>query len=221
MFLIPNAVIWIINKNITETSIASNALILIYTLRMAIYNFSRHEGECWRFQNMREDMMKKGIKVYYVLSYLQIYFVQSIIQIIICCPVLFLSIFSTPGFNEQSIAGVVIASLGLTFETVADIQLFMFKKDAQNKGQFMKEGLWRYSRHPNFFGESIFWLGLFINACSIHNGWITFFSPVIITLLVRYVSGVPLLEKEFAKRPGFKTYESETNCFIPWFPKEI
>jgi steroid 5-alpha reductase family enzyme len=99
MFLIPNAVIWIINKNTTQTSIASNVLLLIYTLRMSIYNFSRHEGEEWRYQNMREDMMKNGVKVYYVLSYLLIYFTQSIFQILICCPVLFLAIFSTPGFN--------------------------------------------------------------------------------------------------------------------------
>ena len=149
-------------------------------------------------------MMKNGVKVYYVLSYLLIYFTQSIFQILICCPVLFLAIFSTPGFNAQSIAGVVIASLGLTFETVADIQLLLFKRDPHNKGFFMKNGLWRYSRHPNFFGESIFWWGLFINACSVHNGWITFYSPLIVTLLVRFVSGVPILEKEFAKRPGFK-----------------
>ena len=71
----------------------------------------------------------------------------------------------------------------------------------------MKGGLWRYSRHPNYFGEAVFWWGLFIVACSFEKGWITFFSPLIITLLLRYVSGVPILEKEFEKRPGFKLYQ--------------
>lgn len=84
----------------------------------------------------------------------------------------------------------------------------------------MKEGLWRYSRHPNYFGEAAFWWGIYITACSFEKGWITFYSPLIITLLLRFVSGVPILEKEFAKRPGFKQYAAETNIFIPWFPKE-
>ena len=84
----------------------------------------------------------------------------------------------------------------------------------------MRQGLWRYSRHPNYFGEAVFTLGLFIIACSVEKGWITFYSPLIITLLLRYGSGVPILEKEFEKRPGFEDYKKETNCFIPWFPKD-
>jgi steroid 5-alpha reductase family enzyme len=84
----------------------------------------------------------------------------------------------------------------------------------------MKQGLWRYSRHPNYFGETLFTIGLFIIALSVHNGWITFYSPLIIILLLRYVSGVPILEAEFQKREGWTEYERETNCFIPWFPKD-
>jgi len=114
----------------------------------------------------------------------------------------------------------VIASLGLGIETIADLQLYYFKKNPKNHGLFLKSGLWRYSRHPNYFGEAVLWWGLYILACSVSNGWITFYSPLIITLLLRFVSGVPLLEKEFAKRPGFKQYCEETNVFIPWFYKQ-
>ena len=118
------------------------------------------------------------------------------------------------------IVGIVIASFGLIFEIIADQQLYYFKKDPANQGLFMKQGLWRYSRHPNYFGETLFTLGLFIIALSVYNGWITFYSPLIIILLLRYVSGVPILEKEFQKRDGWTEYERETNCFIPWFPKD-
>lgn len=98
MFVIPNAVVWIINKNTTETSIAANVLILAWAVRMSIYNVKRHHGEEWRYREMRAGWMKSGsMSLYYLLSYLLIYFTQSIFQIIINCPVLFLSIFSTSG----------------------------------------------------------------------------------------------------------------------------
>lgn len=84
----------------------------------------------------------------------------------------------------------------------------------------MKGGLWRYSRHPNYFGESLFWWGIFLLACVYDYGWVTFYAPLIITLLVRYVSGIPILEKEFEKRPGFRQYSQETNVFVPWFPRK-
>lgn len=151
-----------------------------------------------------------------------IYFIQSIFQLLINCPVLFLSIFSTEGIADgQFTVGVIMASLGLILETVADWHLFVFKRDPNNKGKFLTAGLWRYSRHPNYFGEAVFWWGLFIVACSFEKGWITFYSPLIITLLLRYVSGVPILEKNFETRPGFKEYQQQTNVFFPWFPKEV
>jgi steroid 5-alpha reductase family enzyme len=149
-----------------------------------------------------------------------IFFVQSVFQPLINAPALFLSIWSTDGIEEpQFIAGLILAICGLLFETVADIQLSLFKKDPKNKGVVLTRGLWRDSRHPNYFGEACFWWGIYVMACSFERGWITFFGPLILTLLVRYVSGVPILEKNFAKRPGFKRYERETNTFFPWFPK--
>jgi steroid 5-alpha reductase family enzyme len=80
-------------------------------------------------------------------------------------------------------------------------------------------GLWKYSRHPNYFGEALLWWGLYLITCSIPKGWIFFFSPLIISLLLRYVSGVPLLEKHFAKNPQFQDYAKRTSIFFPWFPK--
>ena len=95
MHVIPNAVIWIINKNTTEASIACNVLLLCWALRMAAYNISRHKEEDWRFQNMRADFNKAGPVAYYFITYFGIYFMHSIFQLIINCPAMFLSIWST------------------------------------------------------------------------------------------------------------------------------
>ena len=124
MFLIPNAVVWIINSNTTQVSIACNVLLLVWALRMAIYNISRHHGEEWRYRNMRADFVAKGgPRMYYVLAYVFIYFMQSIFQLIINSPALFLSIWSTTGGTStpQFIIGVILASLGLLIETIADL----------------------------------------------------------------------------------------------------
>lgn len=87
--------------------------------------------------------------------------------------------------------------VGFLFEGIADGQMLNFKLKKENKGKIMKYGLWKYSRHPNYFGESLMWWGIYLIACSIEKGWIAFFSPLIITLLLRFVSGVPLLEKKY------------------------
>lgn len=100
MFLIPNAVVWIINGNPTQTSIATNVLLLLWAVRMAAYNIKRHHTEDWRYVEMRKGWEEKGKCAYYALSYLMIYFMQSIFQVIINSPALFLSIWSTSGIAE-------------------------------------------------------------------------------------------------------------------------
>jgi steroid 5-alpha reductase family enzyme len=81
--------------------------------------------------------------------------------------------------------------------------------------------LWKYSRHPNYFGEALLWWGLYLITCGVKNGFLTFFSPLIITLLLRYVSGVPLLEKHFKDNVKFQEYSKITNIFVPGFPKKV
>ena len=85
----------------------------------------------------------------------------------------------------------------------------------------IKNGLWRYSRHPNYFGEALLWWGIFLIAVSVEFGWITVFAPLFITLLIRFVSGVPLLEEKYKNRPEFQIYMKETNVFVPWFVRKV
>jgi len=133
---------------------------------------------------------------------------------------LFTSIYSEKSKHlfVQEYIGAVIFALGLIFESVGDYQLSAFIKNPENKGKIIKTGLWRYTRHPNYFGEAALWWGIYLIACGIKWGWVTFYSALVITLLVRFVSGVPFLEKKYKDRKDWQIYCKETNVFVPWFP---
>lgn len=104
---------------------------------------------------------------------------------------------------------------------MGDYQNIVFKDKPENKGKIMTQGLWRYTRHPNYFGEVVMWWGLYIVACGTPEGWKTFFGPLFIHLLLLFVSGVALTERYQKKKPEFRVYMKETNAFIPWFYTEV
>ena len=115
--------------------------------------------------------------------------------------------------------GLSVWLLGFFFESVSDFQLARFKADSRNEGQVMKQGLWAYSRHPNYFGESLIWWGIFLIALATPNSWWTVMSPIVITTVLLKMTGIPLMEKSIAdQRPGYIEYIKSTNAFFPWFP---
>jgi steroid 5-alpha reductase family enzyme len=116
--------------------------------------------------------------------------------------------------------GLFLWMIGFVFEATADWQLTQFKKDPSNKGKVMNRGLWKYSRHPNYFGESLVWWGFFVIVLSSPAFWWTIISPATITFLLLRVSGVRLLERTIQKRrPEYEAYIRNTSAFFPWFPK--
>ena len=121
-------------------------------------------------------------------------------------------------FVWSDYVGFLVFAMGFFMETASDAQLAKHIANPDpDKGKFCKTGFWRYTRHPNYFGEAMLWWGLFIVSLGIPKGYITVFSPLIITLLLRYVSGVPPLERKAKKHPEWAQYEAETSIFIPWF----
>ena len=117
--------------------------------------------------------------------------------------------------------GLAVWLLGFLFESVSDYQLARFKAVASNKGRVMRQGLWAYSRHPNYFGESLVWWGIFLIAFSTPNSWWTVVSPIVITVVLLKMTGIPLMEKSIAdKRPAYADYIKNTNAFVPWFPRK-
>jgi steroid 5-alpha reductase family enzyme len=121
-----------------------------------------------------------------------------------------------------SIAGIILALAGIAFETVGDAQLEQFRADPANKGQVMDRGLWRYTRHPNYFGDACTWWGIWLVAVAGGGyGFWTILSPVLLTWMLMKWSGAPILEKGLAKtRPGYADYIRRTSGFVPWWPRK-
>jgi steroid 5-alpha reductase family enzyme len=117
------------------------------------------------------------------------------------------------------VIGFALALFGLAFEAIADAQLARFKADAGSTGRVLDRGLWRYTRHPNYFGEFCVWWGLYLVAVGAGGAW-TIFSPLLMTLLLLRVSGVALLEKDIVeRRPAYRDYVARTNAFFPGPPR--
>lgn len=117
-------------------------------------------------------------------------------------------------------AGLAVFAVGLFFEAVGDLQLARFRAEPANRGRVMDRGLWRYTRHPNYFGDCLAWWGLWLVAAGTPLGPWTIVSPLAMTFLLLRVSGVPILERGLAKtRPGYAAYAARTPAFVPWLPK--
>lgn len=192
-------------------------LVTIWGVRLAWHIHSRNRGknEDYRYLAWR----KEWGNWFYLRSYLQIYLLQGIFLFLIISPVLLINQSTDSSINQVDILGVMVWMIGFFFESTGDSQLAKFIKNPENKGKLMQEGLWRYTRHPNYFGEVTQWWGLWLMALSTPYGWITVIGPLTITLLILKVSGIPLLEEKMAKHPEFDEYKRKTSMFIPWPPK--
>ena len=192
-------------------------LITIWGLRLSIYILIRNWGkpEDFRYQVWR----KQHGANWWWYSLLQVFLLQGLLLVIIAAP--FLAAQHSPTPDRLGVLDIVAIPLWITgfiFESVGDLQLKRFKANPANKGKVMDRGLWRYTRHPNYFGDATQWWAFYLIAASA-GGWWTIFSPIIMTTLLLRVSGVKLLEKTLDTRPGYKEYSERTSEFIPWFPK--
>lgn len=204
-------------------------LVSIWGLRLAIHIGRRHSGEDWRYKTIIRPRWKdKGAVGQAISAYLYVFMMQGTFSMFVNASAMFImrdSIKESTGADHLTpvqILGTFVAFTGLLVEIAADMTLQSHRDDPKMKGQTCKSGLWRYSRHPNYFGESVFWWGIFIMAYSLKGGVRTVYSAVFITYLVRYLSGVEMLEKyKQRQRPEFRVYMMETSPFIPMPYKEI
>jgi steroid 5-alpha reductase family enzyme len=194
-------------------------LVVIWGLRLAIHILMRNRGkrEDFRYAKWRKDWGRNWA----LRSYLQVFLLQGFFILTITYPLIIISQSVLDGPNLLDIFGGLVWLTGFFFEAVGDAQLLAFKKDPASKGKIMITGLWRYTRHPNYFGESAMWWGIWIILLSNRFGYLGILSPVIITILLRYVSGVPMLEKKYQNDPLFQDYAIRTSAFIPLPPRKI
>lgn len=190
-------------------------LVAIWGLRLSLHIFlrNRHHGEDYRYAAMRAHHGRR----FWWYSLFSVFLLQAVLAWLISAPLLwFLFHSGDVAFGAAQMSGLVIWSIGFFFETVGDAQLKRFKANRQNAGKLLNTGLWSITRHPNYFGDALLWWGYWSFALSIPMGWVTFFGPLIMTLLIRYVSGVALLEKSMnTSKPGYTAYVASTPPFIP------
>ncbi len=207
------AAYYITNYEISGRAILITVLISIWGIRLAIFVFQRNRGkkEDFRYLNWRNTW-----KLFYLRSYFQIYLLQATMLLLIISPfTILMSQGSQPDLNYLDLIGATVWLIGFLFEAVGDYQLSAFKKKPENKGKIIESGLWKYTRHPNYFGEVSLWWGIFIITASSPGFLYGILGPLTITVLILFVSGVPMLEEKYKGNPEFEAYKKKTSKFFP------
>ena len=195
------------------------ALVTIWGLRLAIHLFTRNHGngEDFRYRAMRKHHGDR----FGLISLGTVFGLQGVLMFVVSLPVQLGQADPTPSIGVIAFIGIALWLVGMFFETVGDLQLAAFKKDPDSRGKVMSTGLWRYTRHPNYFGDACVWWGIGLVAAETGAGAWGLIGSVVMTVLLRRVSGVTFLEKTMAKRrPGYTEYVVTTSPFIPRPPKK-
>ncbi len=193
-------------------------LVTLWGLRLSVYIYLRNKGrpEDFRYAQWRRE---HGARWWWV-SFFKVFCLQGVLLLIIALPLI--AVQTTRSARSLSLldfAGTVLWTIGFFFEAAGDYQLARFRAKSSNAGKVMRTGLWRYTRHPNYFGDTVQWWGLYALAAA-SGAWWAVLSPVLMTILLLRVSGVTLLEQAMKTRPGYEEYVRTTNAFLPWFPRQ-
>ncbi|MGL5540656.1 MAG: DUF1295 domain-containing protein [Erysipelotrichaceae bacterium] len=189
-------------------------LVALWGVRLSWHLARRNLGkpEDFRYQAMRERWAPHA----WSRAYVQVFMLQALFLFLIEGSVLYLMQTPSRPISLWDVLGASVALLGILVESVADTQLRRFKK--QPRGRFLTTGLWKYSRHPNYFGETLVWWGIWIMALGA-QGWFTVYAPLTITGLLLFVSGIPMLEAKYQDNPDYQRYAAKTSKFVLWPPK--
>ncbi len=193
-------------------------LVMLWGFRLSYYLFKRNykKEEDYRYKDMRQ---RWGNKVN-INAYFKVFMLQGLLMSTIALPIIFFNASNLEKLNLLNIFGIIIWIIGYIFEVIGDYQLKKFIKNPNNKGKIMTSGLWKYTRHPNYFGESVMWWGIFLITINSSLSYYGIISPIFITFLLVFISGIPLLEKKYENNKEFQEYAKKTSKFIPWFVKK-
>jgi steroid 5-alpha reductase family enzyme len=217
-FIILALLLLFTNQTFFTTQIIIALLIITWGIRLAVYLFSRmlKIGRDSRFDDIRDNFLK----------FVGFWTLQAVSVWIIMLPsTVALSSETNPNVIWLAGLGLFVSSIGLIIETTADYQKYVFKNDPNNRGTWIQSGIWKYSRHPNYFGEMLVWWGLFIIGIGYRSEVyrLTILSPIYLTLLLLFVSGVPTLEKKYDQRykdnEDYQQYKESTSLIVPLPPK--
>jgi len=207
----------LLSPEVDGRSLLLLALVVIWAARLGTFLFRRirKAGKDARFDELKTSFSR----------FLLTWTLQGLwVSLTLAAALAAITTTTRKGLDVFALIGFLIWALGFAFEVVADAQKSRFRADPANKGKFIHKGLWAWSRHPNYFGEIVLWIGVAIIALPVLQGWqwVTLISPVFVTLLITRVSGVPLLEKRADEKWGgqedYEAYKERTPVLIPWPP---
>lgn len=206
-----------INSSTSVKALLITMLISIWGIRLALHIYPRlsKKHEDFRYEQMR---LKWG-KSANIRSYFQVFMLQGLFLLLISASTM-VAVNGAETFFNINAVGIAVWVIGFLFESIGDYQLSRFIKNPANKGKVMTEGLWRYTRHPNYFGEIIQWWGIWLIVVGTLYWQFAIISPLTITILIYFVSGVPLLEKKYKDNHAYKEYAKKTSKFFPLPPRK-
>jgi steroid 5-alpha reductase family enzyme len=198
-------------------AILAPALVTLWGLRLSLHIGLRNRGKAEdpRYRKWREEWGTHAA----VRAFLQVFLLQGFLTVVILLPVTHIQVHPSAGLTWLDALGGAAWLTGFVFEAVGDFQLARFKKGPGNRGRVITSGLWKYTRHPNYFGEVTLWWGVWLIACSVPGGWKTVLGPATISALILFVSGIPMLENKYEGNLEFQEYRRRTSAFFPLPPK--
>jgi steroid 5-alpha reductase family enzyme len=219
-FVVVNTFYVFMSGELNARKILILVFVTIWGMRLSVYLFFRNigKGEDFRYQEFRHNY---GAARYWWFSYFQTFLLQGFLIMIVSLPLLGINLSNRSGnLSAFDYFGILVWIIGFTFEVGGDFQLSRFKKNAKNNGKVLNTGFWKYTRHPNYFGDSAVWWAYAIFSIAAGNYW-QIIGSVVMTLLIIKVSGVALLEKTLQNsKPQYHDYIKNTSSFLPWFPKK-
>ncbi len=216
-FLVAAAVSLVAGGVWSPRGLLVSGLVLAWAVRLALHIRSRNRG---KGEDKRYRVWREAWGRWFALrSFLQVFMLQGLLLLLVATPVLFVNASPHVPFSWTDAFGLLGWLMGFAFESLGDLQLLRFVRDPANLGKLMTEGLWRYSRHPNYFGEVTLWWGIWLIVLPVPGGFATAIGPLAITFLILKVSGIPMLERHYAGRPDWEVYKQRTSAFFPLPPR--
>ena len=226
-FVVTAWILFFITGDYGIEKIIINILVSLWGLRLFYHILKRNAfaEEDFRYKKWREDWGKWVVP----RAFLQVFMLQGLFMFVVGLGVFWVNVTVFPDNLSTltiilGIIGIVVWLIGYFFEVVGDRQLKNHIANKNKTQKLMTTGLWKYTRHPNYFGEAVMWWGIFIIVIGMESAefwkYVAVISPIVITYLLRFVSGVPMLERKMKETEGWDEYARKTNAFIPWFPKE-
>jgi steroid 5-alpha reductase family enzyme len=191
--------------------------VTLWGLRLSLYILWRNWGkpEDYRYRRWRRDHGRW----WWWVSLFQVFLLQGVLMWVISAPLLAAQRGPVQRLTALDLLAALLWAAGFTLEAVGDYQMARFRSDPANRGRVLDRGLWRYTRHPNYFGDAVQWWAYWLFAAAAGGFW-TVWSPIVMTWLLLRVSGVAMLERTLVEtKPRYREYVASTPAFVPWFPK--